>query len=512
MSRTLSFVPDEEIACELRRKYPLPFDRHTVYADGPHKYGLVEFDVRGDPLYTEEHIIGTTTLIHKYELPFDQYGWPNKGTRGKFKKVYEAWLKSDKPLPRTDEKFWWVDYQEYIPLDIWEKMFHVLRGNVTFVDAFRQYFEYEAVFRVIREQTEGRDKFSDELIAKFDAWERETKRDPDKYMEYLSPDYLQCFDEWERETNRDPKRYMEYLNKDYLKCFRFPPYIYPTDIANYWNGLTIAGTDLHRRIELFYNGHELPPSNEKTWLMFQEFNDTEKPNIVRTELNVAYPELRVCGQIDAVALAPDGKSLIMYDWKRTKKLKSLPELDTDYNTCVKENKYMLPPWDHLLNTARNRYMIQQNKYIFMFYCMVEYCKRMANNGEYVPQQKHPDASDIDLTKLRFSAAYLTVIHVTNSGHILIDLQIFAQGDRNWDAMMRTFKIRKIELMWLISGVPEEEAQRRALCEASPPKKHKVDLEDESDADEEEQGEEEEEEAILASSMKDQEIFIDKLVS
>lgn len=429
MSTTLSFVPDRDIACELAEEYPIPFDHLIEYEDASHKYAIVQVDVRGDKLYIEEHVIGTTTLIGMFSHEFDSYGGPNFGVRKKIKRIYNAWLESGKPLPSTAKNDWWKDYQEYIPLDIWAKMHGVLHMKTDFVDSFREYFQYKALFRVLREETPGHDKFRDDIIEKFDRWEKETDRDPDKYMEYLG--------------------------KDAMKCFCFPPHVYPTDVVNFWSGLTVAGTILHRRIELFYNRHELPPCDTDVWKMFIDFNETHRPHIIRTEINVAIPELLMCGQMDAVGLAPDEDSLIDYDWKRTKKLKSIPELDTDYASALKENRYMKGPWSHLLDTARNHYMIQQNVYMWAWKVM------MGMTANHIHRQwKRVKGGTVDLTKLSFSAAYLVVLSPTNDGYYLISVPVFQEGDQNHTAMMQMFAIRAAQIRELLKANMQVDASQQ----------------------------------------------------
>lgn len=149
--------------------------------------------------------------------------------------------------------------------------------------------------------------------------------------------------------------------------------------------------------------------------------------VIRTELNVGIPHLRLCGQIDAVALSACGTYLIMIDWKRSKKLKSDPTKDLHYKK--NPDKFMLSPWDHLPDCARSDYTIQQNVYVQGFYEMARI--------DYEPD--HPIAN------LKFEKLYLNVLHPINSDYIMIDLPIFKPKQKNYEAMLKMFDIRAKEI-------------------------------------------------------------------
>ena len=401
MSYELPFIPDKEIACELQQKYPLPFDKRFLYNDDLHKYIYVDSDVKGCKIYVHKHVYGTTTLIKNYKNDFDAYGFYNSSVRGKIMRVYNEWLESDEPRPKTDAKNWGIDYQDYIPLDVWELMHRHLSKGENFVHLFEDYFSNRALFRILTEENEGGDKFSDEIIQKFQQWEA---------------------------TDRDPYQYFSILGiEDGFKCFCFPPHVYPTDIVNFWNGTTVLGSLLHRRIELYYNGHPVPPIAAPEWNYFLNFVNDHHLTVIRTELNVGIPRLRLCGQIDAVALSACGSYLIMIDWKRSKKLKSDPTKDLHYKK--NPDKFMLPPWDHLPDCARSDYTIQQNVYVQCFYEMA--------GIDYEPD--HPIAN------LKFEKLYLNVLHPINSDYIMIDLPIFKPKQKNHDAMLKMFELRAKEI-------------------------------------------------------------------
>jgi hypothetical protein len=146
-------------------------------------------------------------------------------------------------------------------------------------------------------------------------------------------------------------------------------------------------------------------------------------NVIRTEINVGMPSLRLCGQIDAVALAKDGKSLVMIDWKRSKQLKTDPNKDKD-----KKRDNMKPPWEYMVDNARSRYAIQQNVYALAWREMYLHC------GE-----THPIAS------LPFSKLYLLVLHPVNLDYVFIELPLFQPNTREMESMETMLHCRMAEI-------------------------------------------------------------------
>ena len=435
MSYELPFPPDKEIACELQKRNPLPFDDMFIYNDELHKYAFRLKDNEGRPYYVSDHVCGTTTLIKQYENEFDRYGFPNINTIKKIYRVYNEWLDMDTPHPLTDSKNWGVDYQDYIPLEIWELMYHHRKAEEAaaaavqeakdkgsppptpafdkaehFTQLFYSYFDNNALFRVIRPNPDM--KFVSDME------KRLAERD------YFPKEVIDKFELWES-MGRNPYMYFQIMGLEHgMKCVCFPPSLCPTDIVRFWEGTTMLGTILHRRIELYYNGHHLPPSKTPDWVYFENFVKDHKMAVIRTEVNVGIPELRLCGQMDAIALAADGKSLIDIDWKRSKKLKDDFRKDLDFKSKPKQ---MLAPWDHLIDTARNRYTIQQNMYAYMFRYLMD---------RFFPNSTCPYAT------LPFSKLYLLVSHPINDRYILIDLEIFREGTKNGMAFSIMIRERK----------------------------------------------------------------------
>ena len=115
-----------------------------------------------------------------------------------------------------------------------------------------------------------------------------------------------------------------------------------------------AGTAMHRSIELFYNNESVDNSSIE-YQYFLKFNDKHKEDLepYRTEWVVYDEETKLCGSIDMLFKKKKGddKNLIMYDWKRSKKI-------TDENNFEKG----FPPVEHLPNSNYWHYSLQLNIY------------------------------------------------------------------------------------------------------------------------------------------------------
>jgi ATP-dependent exoDNAse (exonuclease V) beta subunit len=133
------------------------------------------------------------------------------------------------------------------------------------------------------------------------------------------------------------------------------------EIMNEWNEngrqASEAGTKMHLSIEQFLNDAEyLIPAEVKVtpeWRYFQkfwsDFGDDLEP--YRMEWEVWVEEIKLAGSIDGVfRRKSDGKFLI-YDWKRSKEIKS----DNPFSSG-------LPPVDHLPDTNYWHYTLQLNVY------------------------------------------------------------------------------------------------------------------------------------------------------
>jgi len=141
----------------------------------------------------------------------------------------------------------------------------------------------------------------------------------------------------------------------------YKPGITAKEIEEQWNAngreASGAGTAMHLAIEQFLNGSEhviLPHIKETTeWRYFMNFwrehgGDLEP---YRTEWEVWSEDHKLAGQIDMVyRRKSDGKFLI-YDWKRSKEIKT-------------ENKFQtgLPPIQHLPDCNYWHYTLQLNVY------------------------------------------------------------------------------------------------------------------------------------------------------
>jgi len=141
----------------------------------------------------------------------------------------------------------------------------------------------------------------------------------------------------------------------------YKPGITAKEIEEQWNAngreASGAGTAMHLAIEQFLNGSEhviLPHIKETTeWRYFMNFWREHGADLepYRTEWEVWSEDHKLAGQIDMVyRRKSDGKFLI-YDWKRSKEIKT-------------ENKFQtgLPPIQHLPDCNYWHYTLQLNVY------------------------------------------------------------------------------------------------------------------------------------------------------
>jgi hypothetical protein len=113
-SPTLSFVPDaEEITLVLMRANPMPFDDMVVYEDRRHKYAFVYTDGNTkQKLYVEKGVVGVTTMISEYLVPFEKYSFPNSSTLKKMVNSISNWEKTKDLFPPKDR--WDYSYQDFL--------------------------------------------------------------------------------------------------------------------------------------------------------------------------------------------------------------------------------------------------------------------------------------------------------------------------------------------------------------------------------------------------------------
>jgi ATP-dependent exoDNAse (exonuclease V) beta subunit len=141
----------------------------------------------------------------------------------------------------------------------------------------------------------------------------------------------------------------------------YKPGITAKEIEEQWNAngreASGAGTAMHLAIEQFLNGSEhviLPHIKETTeWRYFMNFWREHGADLepYRTEWEVWSEDHKLAGQIDMVyRRKSDGKFLI-YDWKRSKEIKT-------------DNKFQtgLPPLQHLPDCNYWHYTLQLNVY------------------------------------------------------------------------------------------------------------------------------------------------------
>jgi len=127
------------------------------------------------------------------------------------------------------------------------------------------------------------------------------------------------------------------------------------DIKKLWNenGKKAAefGTSMHKHIEEFYNGKELPEEDIVELTYFKNFY-TDHPELVpfRTEMMIYDEDIRICGSVDMLFLNEDG-TLNIYDWKFSKEIQS-----------HSYGKKGLGPLSHMNDCNTTHYSLQLNLY------------------------------------------------------------------------------------------------------------------------------------------------------
>lgn len=101
------------------------------------------------------------------------------------------------------------------------------------------------------------------------------------------------------------------------------------DIKKQWSNAgtdaTTRGTRMHKAIELFYNEEDVREySDDPEFAMFQQFvrDHQDKLRPFRTEWEVYDEDHRIAGSIDMVFENLDDGTLSIYDWKRSKEIKT----------------------------------------------------------------------------------------------------------------------------------------------------------------------------------------------
>ena len=117
------------------------------------------------------------------------------------------------------------------------------------------------------------------------------------------------------------------------------------------------GTAMHLAIELFLNGAEdrIDPKVKTTpeWTYFTQFWDDCGHDLepYRMEWEVWSEDHLLCGSIDGVFRRKSDGKICIYDWKRSKEIKTSNDFETGY-----------PPVDHLPNCNYWHYSLQLNTY------------------------------------------------------------------------------------------------------------------------------------------------------
>lgn len=118
-----------------------------------------------------------------------------------------------------------------------------------------------------------------------------------------------------------------------------------------------AGTAMHLGIEMHHNGHEelVEPAVKETkeWKYFQNYWRDCGDDLVpyRTEWEVWSEEHKLAGSIDMIYYRKSDGKYVIYDWKRSKDIKTENQFETGY-----------APVDHLPNTNYWHYTLQLNVY------------------------------------------------------------------------------------------------------------------------------------------------------
>lgn len=118
-----------------------------------------------------------------------------------------------------------------------------------------------------------------------------------------------------------------------------------------------AGTAMHLAIEMFHNGAEdlIEPSIKETpeWKYFMNYWNDHGYDLepYRTEWEVWSKEFKLAGSIDMIYRKKSDGTFVIYDWKRSKDIKT----SNDFENCY-------PPVDHLPNCNYWHYSLQLNIY------------------------------------------------------------------------------------------------------------------------------------------------------
>ena len=131
------------------------------------------------------------------------------------------------------------------------------------------------------------------------------------------------------------------------------------EIKAMWNAsgkdASEAGTAMHLGIEMFHNGATIEQSIQDSieWKYFQNFwkECGEDLEPFRTEWEVWSEEHKLAGSIDMIYRKKSDGTFVIYDWKRSKEIKTSNDWETGYG-----------PVNHLPNCNYWHYTLQLNVY------------------------------------------------------------------------------------------------------------------------------------------------------
>jgi hypothetical protein len=131
------------------------------------------------------------------------------------------------------------------------------------------------------------------------------------------------------------------------------------EIKAQWNAsgkdASEAGTAMHLGIEMFHNGADPEPAVKESieWKYFQNFWKEHGSDLepYRTEWEVWSEEHKLAGSIDMIYKKKSDGTIVIYDWKRSKDIKTSNTWETGYS-----------PVDHLPNCNYWHYTLQLNVY------------------------------------------------------------------------------------------------------------------------------------------------------
>ena len=127
------------------------------------------------------------------------------------------------------------------------------------------------------------------------------------------------------------------------------------EIQTTWteNGKKAAefGTGMHKHSEEFYNGIDLPNTDEIELQFFAQFYlDHAHMTPFRTEMMIYDEDIRICGSVDMLFINEDG-TLSIYDWKFSKEIQT-----------YSYGKKALKPIQYLNDCNTVHYSLQLNLY------------------------------------------------------------------------------------------------------------------------------------------------------